>query len=530
MTGMRIGGLASGMDIDSIVAKLMQAEKAPLNKLEQNKQTYEWQRDAYRDVNKELKAFDTFLFDEMTLQSSLLKKNISSSNTAVTATNVSAKDGASVSIDSITQLATSARRTGGVEAGKAKTTTMAELGLTANSEIKMSVMQKDGSFKEVAVKVNTTDTLNDVMSKLSDRTGMTAFHDEETGKISLSVNATGEGKDFSINLPNQAGGASIQKTSSLFVESDANNVLSSILGFGDNKDLSHKDNTKNVGNQDGKNAKLTVNGLEIERSSNTFEVNGMSISLNSTYNETKDKTVKAISLNASTDVDNMVDKIKKFVETYNGLIDSLNGKVKETKYRDYQPLTAEQKEEMEKDDIEKWEEKAKSGLLRNDSIIRNGLSDLRNTMYQKGGSDNALMDTLHELGITTTSSYLDGGKLEIDEDKLRAAISNDPEAVANTFTRTVKSGEAGEDGIVQKLRKSLSNTMLNIEKKAGKTTSTEHNYSIGKNLLNIDDRIDSWKDKLQMIEDRYWKQFTAMETAINKANQQSSIFMSGQTM
>lgn len=529
MSGMRIGGLASGMDIDGIVEKLMQAEKAPLNKLEQNKQTYEWQRDAYRDVNKELKAFDTFLFDEMTMQSNLLKKNVSSDNSAVTATNVSAKDGATVSIDSIESLATATRRMGGITAGTAKTKTMSELGLTANSEIKMSVMQKDGTFKDISIKVEGKDTLNDVMSKLSDRTGMSAFYDEGTGKISLTANATGEGKIVGPPIYNQAGEVINDMHSSIFVTEDSNNVLSGILGFGDNEDLTHS-NGDNTGNIDGSNAVLTVNGIKIERQSNTFEVNGMSLTLNSTYNETNNPTAKPISLNASTDVDNMVDKIKKFVETYNGLVDSLNGKVKETKYRDYQPLTAEQKADMEKDDIEKWEEKSKSGLLRNDSIIRSGLSDLRNKMYEKGGSDNSLMDTLHELGITTTKSYLDGGKLEIDEDKLRAAISSDPEAVASTFSRTLKTGETGEEGIVQKLRSSLSNTMLNIEKKAGKATSTEHNYSIGKNLLSVDDRIDAWKSKLERIEERYWKQFTAMETAINKANQQSSIFMSGQAV
>lgn len=529
MSGMRIGGLASGMDIDSIVEKLMQAEKAPLNKLEQNKQTYEWQRDAYRDVNKELKAFDTFLFDEMTMQSSLLKKNVSSTNTAISATNVSAKDGASVSVSEISQLATSTRRVGTLDPGTLKSTKMSELGLIGDSEIKLSVLQKDGNFKEVSVKVSANDTLNDVVGKLNDRTGLSAFYDENSGKMSVMVNATGEGKEFGEVFPNALGGASGGNVSSIFVSEDANSVLSK-LGFGTEVDLSHGGppsvvGNKNDANSDGQNAKLTVNGLEIERSSNTFEVNGISLTLNDTYSGTK-----PISLSASTDVNNMVDKIKKFVETYNGLVDSLNGKVKEKKYRDYQPLTAEQKADMEKDDIEKWEEKSKSGLLRNDSIIRSGLSELRSTMYEKGGSSNSLIDTLHELGITTTSSYLDGGKLQIDEDKLRAAITNDPEAVSDTFTRSLKSGEKGEEGIVQKLRSSLSNTMLNIEKKAGKATSTEHNYSIGKNLLSVDDRIDAWKSKLEMIEERYWKQFTAMEIAINKANQQSSIFMSGQAV
>ena len=300
--------------------------------------------------------------------------------------------------------------------------------------------------------------------------------------------------------------------------------LFTALGFGTDKALDNSDDTSVV--TKGQNAKLTINGLEVERSSNDFTINGFNISLQNTYNE-DGKAQKPITLSASTDVDGMVDNIKKFVETYNGLIESLNNKVKETKYRDYQPLTDEEKEEMTEDQIKKWEEKAKSGLLKGDSLIRSGLADLRNVIYGKGGSSNEMFDSLYEMGITTTSSYNDGGKLQIDEDKLRKALTEDPEAVVRTFTNTVSTGETGEEGIVQKLRASLSKTTLNIEKKAGKTTSTEHNYSIGKNLLSIDDRIDAWKRRLENAEERYWKQFTAMETAISKANNiSSSLFAS----
>lgn len=528
MSGMRIGGLASGMDIDSIVEKLMQAEKAPLNKLYQTKQTYEWQRDAYRDVNKELKAFDTFLFDNMQLQSSLLKKNVSSSNTAVSATSVNAKSGATLSIDEVKSLATSTRRVGSIAEGTSKNTTMSQLGLASTSSVKMSVMQNDGTFKDVSIEIKASDSLNEVMSKLSSDTGMSAFFDESTGKISLTSNATGAGKTFGEVKPNEAGGASNSNVSTMFVVDDSNGVFSK-LGFGTARDLKHEGppslvGDKNNGNHVGTNAKLTVNGIDIERASNTFEVNGMSVTLNEEYTGTK-----PITLTANTDADNMVDKIKKFVETYNGLVESLNGKVKEQKYRDYKPLTEEQKVDMEEKDIDNWEKKAKSGLLRSDALIRNSLAEMRGVMYEKGGSSNSFLDTLQELGITTTKSYLDGGKLELDENKLRAAISKDPEAVADTFTKSLKTGEKGEDGIVQKLRNSISKTTLNIEKKAGKTTSTEHNYSIGKNLLNVEDRITSWLSKLKTVEDRYWKQFTAMETAINKANQQSSMFFAGQT-
>ena len=57
----RITGLASGMDIDDIVSKLMQTERAPLDKLKQKKQTLEWQRDSYREVNTKIKELQDYM-------------------------------------------------------------------------------------------------------------------------------------------------------------------------------------------------------------------------------------------------------------------------------------------------------------------------------------------------------------------------------------------------------------------------------------------------------------------------------------
>lgn len=504
----RIGGLASGMDIDSLVEKLMSAEKAPLNKLYQQKQKYEWQRDAYRDVNKQLASFDKFLLDEMTLQRDFYKKSATSSHDAVSVTANTSASG-TLQIDKIDQLATAGNRVGLVaESNRAKTTTLKSLGVTGDAngkiDIKMKVLQNDGSMKEVTKTFKTSDTIESVVAGLNKDTGLNAFYDEATGQFSLTTQATGKGVKYG---DHEGVSAYLETGQELF----------SKLGF-TSSDPSDP-NYANVLAKGGQDAKLTVNGAEITRSSNTFDINGFNVTLKDKYSDSK-----PITLTATTDADAMVDKIKKFVETYNGLVASLNSLTSEKKYRDFLPLTEEQKADMEEKDIEKWEEKAKSGMLRSDPIVRNALSSMRGIMYEKGGSNNALFDTLSEMGITTTKSYLEGGKLEIDEEKLRAAITADPQAVSDTFTKSL---ENGNGGIVQKLRESIKNSVATIEKKAGKTTMTEQNYSIGKSLIGVDDRIAAWKVKLENIEKRYWKQFTAMEQAINKANQQSSMFMQG---
>ena len=250
---------------------------------------------------------------------------------------------------------------------------------------------------------------------------------------------------------------------------------------------------------------------------------------------TSSKVAASVALSSTTNVDEMMTKIKEFVTTYNGLVKGLNDQTKESKYRDYAPLTAEQRKEMDEDEIKLWEEKAKSGLLRNDSLIREGLSNMRSLIYQSNPSiEDTRYNTLYSIGITTSKSYNDGGTLEIDEDKLRKALEENPDAVDQLFRNEGKKDDVvnGETvdtrGYLEKLRKSMEALEVNIDKKAGRSTMTDAQYTIGKNLKDTETRIKTWQDKLKTIEERYWKQFTAMESAINKANQQSSLFMQGQ--
>ncbi|MFF6014775.1 flagellar filament capping protein FliD [Lysinibacillus fusiformis] len=243
---------------------------------------------------------------------------------------------------------------------------------------------------------------------------------------------------------------------------------------------------------------------------------------------------QAVTMTSTTDVDDIMAKIKEFVTTYNGFIKDLNDQTKETKYRDYTPLTSEQREEMSESEIKLWEEKAKSGLLRGDTLIREGLAGMRSLVYQSNPGIDSKYNSLFSIGITTSKNYNDGGTLEIDETKLRKVLEEDPDAVEKLF----KNSEGKKDDVVDgktvdtrgyldKLRESMKTFEITIEKKAGRSTMTDAQYAIGKNLVDTESRISTWKRKLEDIEARYWKQFTAMEQAINKANQQSSMFMQG---
>ncbi|PCD83392.1 flagellar hook protein [Lysinibacillus fusiformis] len=246
-------------------------------------------------------------------------------------------------------------------------------------------------------------------------------------------------------------------------------------------------------------------------------------------------TESPVTLTSTTNVDDMMTKIKDFVKTYNALVKDFTDQSKEAKYRDYAPLTDEQKEDMTESEIKLWEEKAKSGLLRSDTLIRQGLADMRSLVYQSNpGMEDSKFNTLFSIGITTSKNYNEGGTLQIDEDKLRKAIEADPDAVEKLFKNSegkkadVVDGKVVDTrGYLDKLRDSMKSFEVSIEKKAGRATMTDSEYSLGKSLIDAGKRIDTWQKKLKDIEARYWKQFTAMEQAINKANQQSSMFMQG---
>lgn len=285
---------------------------------------------------------------------------------------------------------------------------------------------------------------------------------------------------------------------------------------------------------EGKNAIFTINGLETSRPSNSFQIDGVSIQLKQTFisvdeaqnegDETLTK-IQPIRLTVSNNTDDVVEKIKDFVETYNTLIATLNNKVNEKYYRDYGPLTDEQREQLTDKQQEDWEEKAKSGLLRRDPILRDALSSMRRDFYSPINieSTSSLFNQLAAIGITTTRDYMAGGKLEINEAKLREAIELDPTAVENLFRAEGNSYE--EKGIVARLRDTITGVKDRIYERAGRASWNATQYTIGRNMRSLDQQISRFELRLEKVEERYWRQFTAMEKAMAQANSQAMYLM-----
>lgn len=485
---MRVNGMASGMDIDGMVSKLMKAESVPLDKLKQKQQILQWQRDDYRDMNTALKDLDTTIFDGIYMQSAFNKKTVTSSNDSiVSASALNATSNMSARIG-VSNLATGA--------AWESNPSLLQFQSGTDQTLKFSVMDPGASTaRDVTISISGTDTLDDVIQKFNNSSlGVTMFKLADN-TIVMSNNKTGTG-------------------ASITASDDTTRTYMNNLGYADTN------KTLNI-SKTGADANITFNGYSMTQKSNTFTINGISYTIKGTT--TADNPVN---ISTATDVDSIYNSIKTFVDKYNDVIKKVNDKIAEKRNRDFQPLTDDQRSAMNDTQITQWETKAKSGMLSNDAILSSGLSKMRTDLYTpvSGSNVTAGYTQLSQIGITTSSDYSENGKLVIDDTKLKQAIQNNPQAIYQLFN---SNGDTYETkGIAKRLRDSIASASDQVTNIAGKATYTNTQFSIGKQLTDIGKQITDFQSKLTDIENRYYNQFSAMEQAMQNANQQAAYITS----
>ncbi len=278
----------------------------------------------------------------------------------------------------------------------------------------------------------------------------------------------------------------------------------------------------------GQNSIVTVNGTTVTSSTNTVEVNGVTLNFgNLTDAEAAAITEdNAVTTDVSRDTSKAFDAIVKFVDEYNKLIEEINKEISTSRPKSqgsyFDPLTEEQKEEMSDKEIEEWNKKAKTGLLYQDKDLSAVLNSLRNALNLRT-SDGF---SLQSIGITESDNWRDNGKLEIDEEKLRAALEENPDKVSEFFTDT-------ENGLAARVEKSL-NSAVSTSKSKGygrltilagiEGTSTASKNTISDQLKSYQEMIDNLKKRYQSDLDRYWKRFTTLETYTANYNSIAGMF------
>ena len=283
----------------------------------------------------------------------------------------------------------------------------------------------------------------------------------------------------------------------------------------------------------------TVNGKELtlKRSSNVVNMDGLSVTLKKTFDSTAEDGGEAITFTTGSDSDKIVDAIKSFVDDVNKLMTSVHdayttqpltrtSSSSKSGTTFYEPLTEDDKNSMSESAVEKYEEKAKTGLLFGDNDLRT-LYDKLLTSIQSYAGDRVDMESI---GLTTSYS---GGvtTISLNESKLRAALDGDPDKVRTVFTKTTDSG-SNTNGLMASLKATLNtygSTSLGSQgilvRKAGTKLSAVSllNNNLAKQISNLDSQIESWQTKLSNKIDYYTKQFTALEKLMSTMNNQSSM-------
>lgn len=285
-----------------------------------------------------------------------------------------------------------------------------------------------------------------------------------------------------------------------------------------NGDYILKDASVGANKVNGQDAEIQLNGATFTSSSNTFNVNGLTI-------QTQAVTTGDLTITTSTDTQGLYDKIKDFLSDYNSIINEMSTLYNAPSSKGYEPLTSEEKEALSDSDIAEWEKKVKDSLLRRDD----NLSTLINVMTSSMAGTvqiNGKSYSLASLGIKTDSYFnttaanryeyhIDGDAddeiTSAKEDKLMAMLNADPDVVVGII-------QGITDNLYERLGKQMKSSTLRSFQSIYNDKAMAQSYS------DYTKKISAWEDKVTAIEDSYYKKFAAMETALAKLQSQQSAF------
>ncbi|MBR4083468.1 MAG: flagellar filament capping protein FliD [Lachnospiraceae bacterium] len=488
---MRLTGLMSGMDTDSLIQELVASRKAKVDESVKAQKKLEVKQEAWKTLNSKLKTLQNKYISNMRFTTAYMKKTtkVSNNNAVSVITGEGAMNG--VQELKINKLAKTAYLTGAevakLDGSKADAATkISELGeLGANAQITCTV---DGKVKTFDVTADTT--ISDALTWLKNDCGLNASFDEKNQRLFVSAKESGSASDFTLS------GTGMALTA---------------LGL----------STKNNGASKiaGQDAEIELNGATFTSNTNTFDINGLTITA---MNVTAPG--ESITVTTQDDTDGIYDMIKNFIKEYNSIINEMDKLYNADSAKGYEPLLDEEKEAMSETEIEKWEEKIKDSILRRDSNVSKVSTALKQAMAGAIEIDGKTM-YLSSFGISTMSYFqaaeneknayhIDGDADDEftsgNADKLKSMISNDPDTVVSFFTQ---------------LSRNLYEAMSNQSKSVDGYRSFGSFYDDKKMKTEYDSyksKIADLEQKLADYEDKWYKKFAAMETAMAKMQSNTS--------
>lgn len=544
----RITGLATGLDVDSVVKETMQAYQTKIDTVDQQKKVAELQQEMYRDVIKECRNFYDDYFDISKSDSILLQRNwgtttFESSNSAVSVTGNGGAEVAKYSVE-VTSLAKVASYT--VDPDKLNGTiyvnnVKVELGTDKTTEEKVKLINsalkgKGATAKysdfEKGIVIKTEKLGSDQSITLGGSKTIDEDSDFFTKKVDEYKNSVNKdtrdekkeifefeynGKKITVDAK---GGVTEDKIKDAMKEAGI-----SIETKEDGKfSLTYEDSSKNLASGTDCKATITKDGkiYEVEgNKNNSITLDGVTFKFNSV-------TTEEVKITGKTDTKAIKDKLVKFVDDYNKIMEKLNTLINEKRDKDYMPLTEAQKEEMTDKQIELWEKKVKEGQLSRDSDLIRIRNSMKNAMSSLSGGTG---ESLAAFGIKPVSDYNGNknGTFTIDEEALNKALENDIENVMNTFIASSKNDS--DKGALQKLKsifdtETQSSTSALIKKAGMEGSSTASNNTLSNKIKKYEEKISRMETIFSTKQQALYSKYARLETLMNNLNSQSSYLTS----
>ena len=547
MAGARgIYGLSgSGIDVESLVKVGMMSEQKKYDRLYKKEVETEWRKEAFADVYSAVNTFRSSMSD-MRLSSRTKPMTATSSLSDVVTATANANAGVMSHTVEVTQAASNAylMTAAGQKVARTNTAAPASVALKdvafaggtmpagmASGDTALSFKLSNGTgTAEVKFTAEEIFTKNLTLNDLATRINNARFIDSDGKKTALNITAsydavsdafsivnTKSGSDNKVSLSVDTGAGSAADTTALL-----NNLkLGQVSGGSISAPLSFTAaGTTSTLEAAGTNASVKVDGRTYtDLQDNKLQVNGVTYTFKK---ETPAGTTAQVTI--AQDQEKLVENVKKFVEDYNKLLDDLHGRYNNNKYPDYEVLTKDQEASMSHEQVEKWNERAKSGLLYRDGYLRSIISDMRDAVTNRVGSAPGRYNNLAAIGITSKDQ---SGHLKLDENKLRTAISAEPDAVNQIFSHTDDDDNYGDNGVATRLAERLGKRMESLKSHAGMTANKSDRSELGKLIENYEKQMSDFKQLMSSFENQLYKKYNAMEEAISKLSSQFGFF-SGQ--
>ena len=543
----------SGIDVDSMVKVGMMTKQNQYDKMYKEEIKNEWMKSAYADLYSEVNTFN---------QSTLSNYKMSSTTSPMTATSTSegvatatanadaanmshtvtvssvASNAYMQSTKAITRKNSSASSTSiylkdllsSTEQEPSNYSTMSD---SQKLETALSFTISDGASdnsnattKEISFTYKdlfeSNQTLNDLATKIKNSgVNIQASYDSVNDSFSL-YQKTG-GKANQINITVGSGSTDSEKRARTLLSSlnlgivttadDGTQTLGSAIDY----------ETTTSSSAEGKDGKATIDGK-------TYTTTGSKITVANVAYTLAGKGTTTVSV--AQDTDKVVENVKQFVTDYNKMIDALNTKYYETQYSDYGVLTKSQESSMTQDQITKWNEKAKSGLLYHDSQLGKIISSMREALYTPVESASGNYTTMMSLGITSST---DQGHITLDETKLKKALAADPNCVREVFSNSgdvtnadgTTSTDYDQEGVMNRISDALYTNLKTLKSYAGDSSETADGSTLGNFIENLKTKMSDFKTQMDAYQRALYDKYDAMESAIQQLSVQLGYITGG---